>query len=86
MDILKLGKKSILIPTPGQAEQEYLAWYLHKKKLAYAADQKNFSLIAALEDTRNFFPASISQSAEEYKIVLEGFARSLKEHVVNRRA
>ena len=31
MDIIALGKKSILIPTPGQTEQEYLANYLFKK-------------------------------------------------------
>ena len=31
MDLHKLGKNAILIPTPGQTEQEYLANYLAKK-------------------------------------------------------
>jgi uncharacterized protein (TIGR00661 family) len=32
MDIVELNKKALLIPTPGQTEQEYLAKYLDEKK------------------------------------------------------
>lgn len=32
MDLAILGKKTLLIPTPGQTEQEYLAQYLEEKK------------------------------------------------------
>lgn len=32
MDLTVLGKRALLIPTPGQTEQEYLALYLQKKK------------------------------------------------------
>jgi hypothetical protein len=49
MDIARLGKKSILIPTPGQTEQEYLGKYLAEKKFAFCIDQNNFSLDKALE-------------------------------------
>ena len=45
MDIAALQKKSILIPTPGQTEQEYLADYLMKKRFAFCIDQNNFSLL-----------------------------------------
>ncbi len=31
MDLVKLGKKAILVPTPGQAEQEYLARHMSEK-------------------------------------------------------
>lgn len=41
MDLVILGKTAILIPTPGQTEQEYLADLLHKKNLFVIADQKN---------------------------------------------
>ena len=34
MDIRNASEKSILIPTPGQTEQEYLAGYLQEKKIA----------------------------------------------------
>jgi len=49
MDIITLGKKSILIPTPGQTEQEYLAKYLTQKQLALCISQKDFSLNEVLQ-------------------------------------
>jgi hypothetical protein len=54
MDIVKLGKKSILIPTPGQTEQKYLGRYLHEKKAALCIPQKGFSLSSALEAAKSF--------------------------------
>jgi hypothetical protein len=54
MDITTLQKKAILIPTPGQTEQEYLAKHLMGKRLAWCTVQKNFSLTAALEKAENF--------------------------------
>ncbi|MBN2663203.1 MAG: hypothetical protein JXR68_06100, partial [Bacteroidales bacterium] len=43
MDLVSLKQTAILIPTPGQTEQEYLANYLHKNKLFYAVEQKKFN-------------------------------------------
>ncbi len=54
MDIAALQKKSILVPTPGQTEQEYLASYLSGKKFAYTVSQKNFSLQPDLEKAKDF--------------------------------
>ncbi|TBR18907.1 MAG: glycosyl transferase family 28 [Chitinophagaceae bacterium] len=54
MDIQKLNKKSILIPTPEQSEQEYLASYLFKKQLAYCVLQNEFSLKTSLEEAKKF--------------------------------
>jgi UDP-N-acetylglucosamine:LPS N-acetylglucosamine transferase len=54
MDLVKLKKKSILIPTPGQTEQEYLAGYLSKKEIAFCISQKEFSLTAALKSAADF--------------------------------
>jgi len=54
MDMAVLQKKSILIPTPGQTEQEYLADHLMKKQFAFSANQKNFSLLKNVEEARNF--------------------------------
>jgi UDP:flavonoid glycosyltransferase YjiC (YdhE family) len=52
MDLARLEKKSILIPTPGQTEQEYLAAHLAKSKMAHTVSQKAFSLVKALEEAR----------------------------------
>jgi len=62
MDIAALQKKSILIPTPGQTEQEYLGQYLMKKGMAVCISQEDFSLPVALELAAGFsydlnFPA-----------------------------
>jgi UDP-N-acetylglucosamine transferase subunit ALG13 len=54
MDVTKLQKKSILIPTPGQTEQEYLAWYLQDKKIAVSISQNSFSLSSALQSAKTF--------------------------------
>lgn len=54
MDIIKLKKKSILIPTPGQSEQEYLANYLSGKQIVFCVPQKDFSLQKALNGANNF--------------------------------
>src|SRR5678815_787342 len=54
MDLATLQKKSILIPTPGQTEQEYLAKSLWQKKIAFSVEQKQFSLNRALSEARKF--------------------------------
>jgi hypothetical protein len=54
MDLLKLGKKAILVPTPGQTEQEYLGRYLSGKGLALCVEQSTFSLSGAMDKARSF--------------------------------
>ena len=49
MDLERLGKKALLIPTPGQTEQEYLGPYLAGKGWAGYVDQRSFSLAKAFE-------------------------------------
>jgi UDP-N-acetylglucosamine transferase subunit ALG13 len=44
MDLAALHKKAILIPTPGQTEQEYLAKQLSAKGMATTVAQSRFSL------------------------------------------
>lgn len=54
MDLLKLGKKAILVPTPGQTEQEYLGNYLSGKGIALCREQPTFSLSEALSSASDF--------------------------------
>jgi hypothetical protein len=54
MDMAALRKKVILIPTPGQTEQQYLAQQLMEKGIAYSDQQHNFNLSAALEKAGNY--------------------------------
>lgn len=78
MDLAKLNKKAILIPTPGQTEQEYLAKYLFDKKYFYAADQEKFSLQQVLSASASFDFQKMNFDAEKYKIVINEFVQSLK--------
>lgn len=54
MELMALQKKSILIPTPGQTEQEYLAKQLMKQQWAWCIDQKDFNLTDSLKQASNF--------------------------------
>lgn len=48
MDIAALQKKGILIPTPGQTEQQYLARHLMDKNFSLCIEQNKFRLREAL--------------------------------------
>jgi UDP-N-acetylglucosamine transferase subunit ALG13 len=54
MDIDALQKKSILVPTPGQTEQEYLADHLMKKQFAFCVKQNDLSLMKNIEQAKRF--------------------------------
>jgi uncharacterized protein (TIGR00661 family) len=56
MDIAKMNKRAIFIPTPGQTEQLYLAKYFYEKKTAFAMHQREFDLEKALERSKGFEP------------------------------
>ncbi|MEY3052863.1 MAG: hypothetical protein RLY31_2648 [Bacteroidota bacterium] len=51
MDLAVLRKKALLIPTPGQTEQEYLAERLHRKGFFLTQTQGSVDLAAALSNT-----------------------------------
>jgi UDP:flavonoid glycosyltransferase YjiC (YdhE family) len=50
MDLVKLKRTAILIPTPGQTEQEYLGYYLHRKEWMFTVSQNRFNLEKSLQD------------------------------------
>ncbi len=77
MDLVKLQKKAILIPTPGQTEQEYLAKFLMENQIFYTISQKDFVLQNALKEA-NLFPFSIpAHNMEQYKNIINQFVQSL---------
>lgn len=66
MDMVSLQKKSILIPTPGQTEQEYLAGHLMQQGIAFCMEQEYFDLTAALSMAQEFtyyFPENSSTTS-----------------------
>ena len=53
MDLAVLGKKAVLIPTPGQTEQEYLSQELARNGFFVVQDQDKLNLETALEEVEN---------------------------------
>lgn len=62
MDIIHHRKKAILVPTPGQPEQEYLAVHLSENNIAPFISQKTFTLRAAM-NLLNRFPYQFPEPA-----------------------
>lgn len=78
MDMIKLRKNAILVPTPGQTEQEYLAKFLLEKKYFYSESQVDFRLKNALKNAARFRVDYPERSAEDYKKIIAEFVLSLK--------
>ena len=77
MDLLKLQQKAILVPTPGQTEQEYLAKYLLQQNIFYAVLQQSFLLHDAVENANNLSSSIPFLNMENYKTCINQFAQSL---------
>lgn len=76
MEILALQKKSILIPTPGQTEQEYLAKHLMKQKWCYTfLQQEDFVKNLKWADAFNYCFPDINST--NYKTIIEEFISGL---------
>lgn len=78
MDLVKLGKNAVLVPTPGQTEQEYLSKYLMKKNIFYAVEQNIFSLDTVYADAAAFKFVNTKSCMDNYKKVISEFVLSLK--------
>lgn len=81
MDLMRLGKRAILIPTPGQTEQEYLGNYLAAKGWAICVEQDGFYLPDAMALARDRAAAGVALPVvegeagllkDEIKVVLDG--------------
>lgn len=79
MDLAAMQKRSILIPTPGQTEQEYLAKHLMQKNFALCLTQKNFRLKTALALAENF-PYQLNQTPAENRLtaVVAAFVNKIR--------
>ncbi|MFQ3332796.1 MAG: hypothetical protein ACI84S_000314 [Thalassomonas sp.] len=54
MDLAKLEKKAIFIPTPGQTEQEYLANNFKNSEICYAQNQSDFNFELAITESESY--------------------------------
>lgn len=70
MDLVSLKKNAILIPTPGQTEQEYLAIRMREKGWFYTVNQIEFNLDTAILQLKNYSPNDISIDYNYLEIVI----------------
>lgn len=63
MDLAALGRKAILIPTPGQTEQEYLATYFAERHGSLTMEQGRIDLAAAYAVAQHWKPSTPQHSA-----------------------
>lgn len=78
MDLVKIKSQAILVPTPGQTEQEYLAGYLMKKKIFFSVKQKDFLLKEALLKAAAFPFIMRNDNMDNYKKIISEFVFSVK--------
>ncbi|HEV8084523.1 MAG TPA: glycosyltransferase [Chitinophagaceae bacterium] len=78
MDLVKIKKQAILVPTPGQTEQEYLASYLMRKKTFFSVKQKDFLLKEALLKAAAFPFITRNDNMDNYKKIISEFVFSVK--------
>lgn len=79
MDLVQLNKKAILIPTPGQTEQVYLAAHLREQGIFMSGKQHSFDLANALEDASGFpfHPLIQTGAHHQFEAVLDAWIASL---------
>ena len=80
MDLAILQQKAVLVPTPGQTEQEYLAGYLQQKNIFLCLPQDKFSLQHALTGSTGFPFSTVQLNPEKYKLVIKDFVEKLRQH------
>ena len=70
MDLTILQQKAILVPTPGQAEQEYFASHLKQQGIFYTCIQEHFDLNKALIEAEKFYKTNPAAPAPFNKSVI----------------
>lgn len=74
MELAELGKRALLVPTPGQSEQEYLARYHHARGYVWATRQRALDLprdLARAEAAAGVPRISPAGSVERFLAILD---------------
>jgi len=77
MDLVKLQQRAVLVPTPGQTEQEYLAQHLAAQKIFYTIEQNKFMLDKVLQAAENAGLTIPLLDMQQFKKTLSDFIVSL---------
>lgn len=79
MDLVAVKKDAVLVPTPGQTEQIYLARHLKERKIFYSTDQKNFNLIDSLNESKKYSVKNLAEVADVLPQIIAGWRKKITE-------
>jgi uncharacterized protein (TIGR00661 family) len=65
LELIELGKKALLIPTPGQTEQIYLAQRIMEKKWFYCVEQRELNLVRDVKIAKDYQGKFLPNSTEK---------------------
>jgi hypothetical protein len=74
MDLLKLQKKAIMIPTPGQTEQEFLGKHLGELNWYLIQDQRSIDLADGIPQCLQYSPSIPFLDFEAYSKAIDAFS------------
>lgn len=77
MEILSLQKKALIIPTPGQTEQEYLGVFLSMTHLCYTVNQHDLNLALDLPLAEKFEYRNTAIAGFDQSAILDLISRSV---------
>jgi hypothetical protein len=78
MDLVCLSRTALLVPTPGQTEQEYLGRYLSEKGYFLTVAEKDLDLRHELQRLHNFAPSIPGEGLNGYEAALDGLLDKIK--------
>ena len=67
LDLAIIGKPAILVPTPGQTEQIYLARKLSRDGIHYSSEQSDLNILNAINEVKKFTGIKINQDYSALK-------------------
>ena len=78
LDLVALGKKTLLIPTPGQTEQEYLAKLYEEQGISVQQTQQQLDLKTGIEKALQFKGfGEYPYSEDQWKRVIDRFVERI---------
>jgi uncharacterized protein (TIGR00661 family) len=77
MDLIRLKKTALMVPTPGQTEQEYLAKHLQQQGIFKHTQQAQLQLLKDMDGLQAFVPTFPDAPMDLYKNCLAQFVDSL---------
>lgn len=73
MDLVRMRRRALLVPTPGQTEQEYLARHLTEAGWFLSCPQSGFDLCRAVEEGLSFPASNLEMDFEQHIDRVLGF-------------